>query len=179
MAEPVTLARPYAEAAFEFARDADALAAWDEMLSLAAAVAADETVARRVLENPRVEAEAAASFMLDAGGEHFSTEFGNFVKLLAENRRLALLPQVSELFARYRAEAEQTLDVEVTTATGLPDEYRRHLEKSLSKRFGREINIALNVDDSIIGGAVIRAGDTVLDGSVRGRLAKLAGAIRE
>lgn len=177
MAEPITLARPYASAAFEYARRNKA-AGWNDMLALAARIVRDEAVAGRVLDNPRVSPEAAAGFILDVGGDRFSREFGNLVRLLAENRRLALLPEIAALFAQFEAEAERTLDVEVTAAVELPKEYLERLEKALSKRFERQVRLAHRVDEHIIGGAVIRAGDSVLDGSVRGRLAKLANDIR-
>lgn len=177
MAELTTLARPYAKAAFEHARQNDELAGWGEMLALAAAIARDEQVRSRILGNPLLARADAAGFFIEVGGDRFDEDFANFIRLLADNRRLQLLPQVHELFGRYRAEAERTLDVEVTTAVDLPDDYRERLEKALAKRFDRKVSVSLKKDESIIGGAVIRAGDTVLDGSVKGRLALLAQAI--
>lgn len=178
MAEPITLARPYAKAAFERAREADALGSWGEMLALAAAVAEDEEVAGRVLGNPLVEASSAAGFFLDVGGERFSEDFANLIRLMADNRRLSVLPDVNRLFERYRADAEKTLDVAVTAAVNPPEDFADRLAESLGKRFGRQISVAVDVDESLLGGAVIRAGDTVMDGSLRGKLNKLASDIR-
>jgi len=177
MAEPITLARPYAKAAFERAREADALAGWSGMLELASAIAADRDVRERVVDNPLVEPEAAAAFFLDVGGERFKGDFTNMIHLLAENRRLGVLPQISELFARYRAAAEKTLDVEVTTAVPAPKGFDERLAESLGKRFKREISVELKVDAALLGGAVVRAGDTVYDGSLRGKLTSLASDI--
>lgn len=177
MAELITLARPYAKAAFERAREADALAQWSDMLGLASVIAEDDAVAARVLGNPLVESSDAAGFFLDVGGDRFSDDFANLLRLMAENRRLAVLPEVGRLFARYRAEAEKTLDVSVTAAVEPPGDFSERLAEALGKRFGREISVAVDVDESLLGGAIIRAGDTVMDGSVRGKLNKLANDI--
>lgn len=177
MAEPITLARPYAKAAFEQAREAGALAEWDAQLALAAAIASDRSVREHVLDNPLVEPEAASAFFLDVGGDRFEGDFRNMLQLLAENRRLAVLPQVSELFARYRAAAERTLDVEVTTAVPAPEGFDQRLAEALGERFKRDVSVAMKVDESLLGGAVVRAGDTVFDGSLRGKLTSLASDI--
>lgn len=178
MAELTTLARPYAKAAFERAREADALAEWGDMLAFSAAVAGDDSVSDLVIGNPLVDPDDASAFMLDVGGDRFPDDFANLVRLMAENRRLALLPEVSRLFARYRAEAEQTLDVEVTTAVEASEDFRERLAQALKQRFKREISVALRIDESLLGGAIVRAGDTVMDGSLRGKLNALASDIR-
>lgn len=178
MAEPITLARPYAKAAFERAREADALAEWGDMLALASAIAEDEEVAGRVVDNPLVTPESAAGFFLDVGGERFSGDFTNLIRLLAENRRLALLPEINRAFASLRAEAERTLDVAVTTAVEPPGDFSERLAEALGRRFDRDVSVTLEVDESLLGGALIRAGDTVLDGTLRSKLDKLANDIR-
>lgn len=178
MAELTTLARPYAKAAFERAREADALAEWGDMLALAAAIAEDATVAERILGNPLLKPEDVSAFVLEVGGERFSDDFANLVRLMAENRRLALLPEVNRLYARYRAAAELTLDVEVTTAVEPPGGFDERLAKALKQRFNRDISVAHKIDESLLGGAIVRAGDTVLDGSLRGKLEAMAGDIR-
>ena len=177
MAELTTLARPYAKAAFERAREGDALAGWSEMLALAAAVIADERVAERVAGNPLVDAEDAAGFVLDVGGDRFTEEFANLIRLMADNRRLILLPEVSRQFARYRAEAERTLDVEVTTAVDAPEGFADQLAEALKKRYERDVNVTLKRDETLLGGAVVRAGDTVIDGSLKGKLSALVSEI--
>lgn len=178
MAELITLARPYAKAAFERARAADALGEWGDMLALAAAIAEDDAVAARVVGNPLVVPETAAGFFVDTGGDRFSADFANLIRLMADNRRLGLLPEVNRLFARYRAEAEKTLNVSVTTAVEPPADFGDQLAAALGKRFGRDITVAVDVDESLLGGALVRAGDTVLDGSLRSKLNKLANDIR-
>lgn len=177
MAELTTLARPYAKAAFERAREADALAEWGDMLALAAAIVEDDSVADRIIGNPLVDPEDAAAFVGEVAGDRFSDDFNNLVRLMAGNRRLALLPEVTRLYARFRAQAEQTLDVEVTTAVEAPEGFRERLADALKRRFKREISVALTVDGSLLGGAVVRAGDTVMDGSLRGKLNALASEI--
>lgn len=177
MAELITLARPYAKAAFERAREADALGAWGDMLGLAAAIAEDEEVAGRVMDNPLIAPDGAAGFFLDVGGERFSEDFANLLRLMAENRRLRLLPETNRLYASYRAEAEKTLDVSVTAAVEPPGDFSDRLAEALGKRFGRAVTVTVDVDASLLGGALIRAGDTVVDGTLRTRLDKLASEI--
>lgn len=178
MAEMTTLARPYAKAAFESAQAADALAGWGDMLGLAAAIAEDETVEERVIDNPLVTPEAAADFFLEVGGDRFTDDFANLLRLMAENRRLGLLPGVSRLFAFYRAEAEKTLEVWVTAAVEPPADFSDRLATALGKRFGRDVTVAVDVNETLLGGALIRAGDTVIDGTLRSKLDKMANDIR-
>lgn len=178
MAESITLARPYAKAAFERARAEDALADWSDMLGLAAAIAEDDAVEARVIGNPLVAPASAAGFFMEVGGEHFHEEFANLIRLMADNRRLALLPEVNRLFAAYRADAEKTLNVSVTAAVEPPSGFGDRLAAALGKRFGRDVTVTVDVDESLLGGALIRAGDTVVDGSLRSRLSKMANDIR-
>lgn len=176
MAELSTMARPYAKAAFEHALASSALAEWSTMLATVAAVASNETVAKLLSSPSRTTAEQAQSFIevcgdaLDAGGQ-------NFIRILAENKRLSLLPLISELFEAQKAIQEQTVDVELTTALALDTESEKRLAEKLRERLKREIKIHSHVDPKLLGGIVVRAGDLVIDGSVRGRLAKLAEAL--
>ena len=175
MAEKATIARPYARAAFEHARESQALAAWSELLAAGAAVAATPG-AEALFGNPRVSAgelvELIAGVASDSGVA-VNEDGRNFLGVLAHEHRLALLPQIAAQFEARRAEVENTIDVEVTTAMPLTAAQRATLEAALGKRFGRTVRLAERVDATLVGGAVVRAGDMVIDGSLRGRLARL------
>lgn len=173
MAELTTLARPYAKAAFEVALGDSDLAGWSKMLGVSAAVAADSRVSE-LLINPALSAGQSAQAFIDVCGEELNAKGQNFIRLLAENKRIVLLPQISELFDQLKAQQEKSVDVEITTAFQISSDMAESLASALNKRLQREINLATNVDERLIGGAVIRAGDTVIDSSVRGKLSKLA-----
>lgn len=176
MAETATAARPYAQAAFDVARAAGKLKNWSEWLSDGAALVSNAKV-RELIGNPRVVKTQLQGFMLDALGGALDQHGKNFIRLLTENRRLTLLPDIAMLFEASRAEAEGTLRVQVTSATTLSDEQQRALAATLKKRFQREVTLHCDVDKSLIGGAIIRAGDRVIDGSARGKLQRLAQAL--
>lgn len=173
MAELTTLARPYARAAFEFARDAQQLSAWSECLSLAAAVALQEKVKQK-LEAPQLTSDEKSAVFVAVCGDALSTQVRNFIHILAENKRLELLPEIYPLFEAYKAQQEKAIDVEVTTAFELSPEIEAKLIKELSRKLNRDVTLQTTLDQSLLGGAVVRAGDTVIDGSVRGRLSQLA-----
>jgi F-type H+-transporting ATPase subunit delta len=175
MAENATVARPYARAAFARAREQNALAAWSQVLAVGSGVARDASAAA-LFSNPRVEAGQLVDFIAGVAtgaGAPASPEARNFLALLQENGRLALLPEIAEQFEALRAEAENTLDVEVTSALALSGEQRARLETALGKRFDRKIRLHEKVDEALVGGAIVRAGDLVIDGSLRGSLARL------
>lgn len=173
MAENATAARPYAQAAFDVARAAGKLKNWSGWLGAAAALVSDAKV-RELIGNPRVAKAQVQGFMLDALGGAPDQQAKNFIRLLTENRRLTLLPDIATLFEASRAEAEGTLRVQVTSATALSDEQQRTLAAALKKRFQREVALHCDMDKNLIGGAIIRAGDRVIDGSARGKLQRLA-----
>lgn len=173
MAETATAARPYAQAAFDVARAAGKLKNWSEWLSTAAALVGDARV-RDLIGNPRVPKAQLQGFMLDALGAVLDQHGKNFIRLLMENRRLMLLPEIAALFEDNRAEAEGTLRVRVTSAETLSGEQQRTLAAALKKRFQREVVLHCDTDKNLIGGAIIRAGDRVIDGSARGKLQRLA-----
>jgi F-type H+-transporting ATPase subunit delta len=173
MAELTTLARPYARAAFEVALSDNALPGWSTMLGLAAAVATQDSVST-ILTDPALDSEQVAQSFLDVCGDELDAKGQNFIRLLAENKRLALLREISVMFDILKANQEKSIDVEVTTAFPISSETSDKLAQALKTRLQREIRLATNVDQSLIGGAVIRAGDTVIDSSVRGKLSKLA-----
>ena len=173
MAERRTTARPYAEAAFALARDARRLKPWSEMLALIATIAGDVRL-QRLLDDPSLPRERLAALIIDIGGKHLDVAAQNFVRLLAENRRLALLPEIVALYEMRRAEAEAIVEADVTSAYALSEAEQRKIGEALKRRLGREVRVTAYVDASLLGGIVIRAGDLVIDGSVRGRIAALA-----
>lgn len=175
MAELSTLARPYARAAFEYAIGAD-LAAWSNQLALAAVVAqADNMVA--VLTSPSLTAKQQAQHFIDVCGDELSVEAKNFIKVLAENKRLALLPEISALYEQFKANREKSVEVNVATAFELDAAVQEKLATALSGKLEREVNVQTTIDKNLIGGVVVRAADVVIDGSIRGRLNKLSEAM--
>ncbi|HEY5719135.1 MAG TPA: F0F1 ATP synthase subunit delta [Gammaproteobacteria bacterium] len=174
MAEKSTVARPYAQAAFELAAEQKALAAWSEMLAACLAVANDPAM-RGLLGNPRVPRDAVGEIFLAACGDSLDQHGSNFVKVLLENRRLGLLPEIAEQYAALRAEAEKTVEARVAAAFELSQAQQAKLTAALKNYLGREVKLVCEVDKTLLGGAVIQAGDKVIDGSALGRLARLAG----
>jgi F-type H+-transporting ATPase subunit delta len=173
MAELSTLARPYAKAAFEFADSAGDLASWSQSLALAAAVAQQPNVVQ-LLSSPSVTADQQVTALIGICGDVLSAQGKNFLTVLSENRRLQLLPEISQQFDILKANREKAVDVEVTAALELDADQQQTLSDALSAKLQRKVNMQVRLDKSLLGGAVIRAGDTVIDGSIRGRLAKLA-----
>ena len=178
MTQALTLARPYARAAFALARGADgtsngSLAPWSDALGFAARIAADPQVVS-LLGHPKLtNADAVALLSPDGADE----AFGRFLALLADNRRLALLPEIAGLYEDLRAEAERVVKATVTSATALPAAELNTIKIALKQRFGRDVEIETAVDESLIGGAVIDAGDVVIDGSLKGKLERLQAAL--
>jgi F-type H+-transporting ATPase subunit delta len=173
MAELSTLARPYAKAAFEFAETAGDLQGWSQSLAIAGSVAQHSNVVR-LLASPSVTAEQQAQALIEICGDALNDQGRNFLTVLSENRRLQLLPDISQQFDVLKANREKAVDVEVTAAHELDAEQQQKLIDALSTKLERKVNMQVRLDKSLLGGAVIRAGDTVIDGSIRGRLAKLA-----
>ena len=173
MAELITLARPYAKAAFETALQDGALDKWSSMIALSAAVA-DQPEVSSILSSPSLSSDQIADAFIDVCGDELDEKGKNFVDLLAENKRLVLLPEISSLFEALKAQQEMSVDVEITTAFEISSDVSNKLANALKDRLKREILLTTTVDKSLIGGAVIRAGDNVIDSSVRGKLSKLA-----
>ena len=173
MAELSTLARPYAKAAFEYAVEAKDLQGWSDSLALAASVAQQSAV-EKLLSSPSATATAQAQAVCDICGDQLATACQNFISILSENRRLQLLPQISQQFDIMKANLEKAVDVDVVAAADLDATQQEALSDALSAKLERKVNLQVSLDKSLIGGAVIRAGDTVIDGSIRGRLTKLA-----
>jgi len=179
MADTTTIARPYAKAAFEAAQ-ADgsdgSLKAWSDMLSLVADVTSDPAM-RTFLANPDVENDQKCQAILDIGDERLSQHGRNFVRILAENRRLPLVPDIAAVYEQLRADAERTVEAQVVSARALTKEQEKRLQTALKKQLGREVVISSTVDEALLGGAIIRAGDLVIDGSATGKLHQLAAAM--
>ena len=173
MLNRTTLARPYARAAFLSACEQASMGRWAEALLRAAWVAEHDPVPS-LLDNPRLSRDQVLSIFVAAGGEAFEPAFVNFLKVLAQYRRLALLPEIYAQFEALRREAEARLHVRVTSAQPISEVEKDHLAERLRQRYGREIDLEVEVDGTLIGGAVIRAQDQVIDGSVRGQLERLA-----
>ena len=172
VAENATIARPYARAAFEHAREAAALPRWSEMLGRASEVVRDERVVP-LLDNPHVRAAELVTLVGELSGVGDEAKARNFVQLLAENRRLALLPEITAQYELMRAEVETTVDVTVTSAQPLTAEQCEKLKAALVQRLKRTVRLHSQVDAGLIGGAIVQAGDFVVDGSLRGRVERL------
>jgi F-type H+-transporting ATPase subunit delta len=176
MAEFATLARPYAHAIFKIAKQDSLLDRWSRTLAFLAAASADESV-RRLLESPSTTDEQkvyALAQLCGDGGDDMGEKERELISLLARNGRLDLFTEIDAQFEALRAEEERTLEVEVVAAYELSQDQRQHLLDALRRRFEREIQLSSRVDANLLGGAIIRAGDTVIDGSVRGKLDKLS-----
>ncbi len=165
-------ARPYARAAFAVARDVDGVAAWAAMLAEMTRLVTLPEMAR-VIRTPAADRQALLSVLFELG-EGWSGEGRNLLRLLAAERKLALLPKIETLFEALRAEAEHRLAVRVTGAAPLSDEQRTRISEKLAATFEANIELAVTVDPALLGGLVIRVGDLVADGSLSGRLNELA-----
>ncbi len=176
MAEKSTIARPYAQAAFDLAQEKGDLKAWSEMLELCAMIVSDEQV-RRLIGNPEVSKDSLVELILNVAGDRLDMVGANFIRVLAANGRLNVLPEIAALYEQHRAEAERYIDAEVISAFPMSDAQQQALVEGLKKRLGREVRLTASTDESLIGGAIVRAGDLVIDGSVTGHLNKLAQAL--
>jgi F-type H+-transporting ATPase subunit delta len=176
MAQLTTLARPYAKAAFSTAESSGQLNAWSKGLGLLKTVAQAPRVAA-YLADPSHNAGQQAQALINLCGNELDSKLQNFVLVLATNKRLGLLAEIVNLFELFKAERERTVDVDVTSAFPLDAAAEQQLAQALKKTLQRDVKLSTTVDKSLIGGVVVRAGDTVIDNSVRGRLQKLAEVI--
>jgi F-type H+-transporting ATPase subunit delta len=176
MSQAITTARPYAQAAFEEAQKLSDLKGWSEMLiSLAEAIVHPEV--RAVVTNPRVRKTQVEKLMEGLLGAEAKIQQRNFVRILVDNQRLLLLPEMVAIFEAMRAEAEKTVNVVVDTAFELTTAQQEKIIRSLKARLGREIKLVCQINKDLLGGVVIRAGDKVIDGSARTRLGEMANAL--
>lgn len=176
MSELTTIARPYAQAVFDLAHQHDMLGAWSDMLHFAAAVA-DNATMREAIDSPSLTVTQLADMFIQVCGEHLDDQGKNFIRLLTENDRLLALPEVAAQFDMLRAEAEGTVEATVFSAHPLTDAQQASLTDALKKRYGRDVTLDVEIDSTLLGGAVIQAGDEVIDGSLRGKLERFAGAL--
>lgn len=176
MAELSTLARPYAKAVFEYAEAAGALEQWSGSLGVLGSVVADAAM-QKLLGSPELTTRQQASTLIEVCGESLDDKASNLVKLLAENRRLPLLPYIREQFEAFKLQREKSVDVELISATTLDPAQQEKLAQALSRKLDRSVKVTVSIDQSLLGGVLIRAGDTIIDGTIRGRLTKLAEAL--
>lgn len=179
MAEKATIARPYARAAFDYAREKGNFADWSKMLAVGAAVAGDAQV-EPLLGNPKVlpaQLVDVIAGVAQKSGVAVDAPGRNFFSILAQNRRLALLPEIASQFETLRSEIENTIDVEVVSALPIAAEQRDALTLALTARFKRQVRLRESIDESLVGGALVRAGDLVIDGTLKGRLERLQAKI--
>ena len=173
MSELATLARPYAEAVFKRAKETESSQEWSDTLAFLSAIMQDESLAA-IVNNPRVGQDELTQLLLDICQDQVTGEATNFLKLLIENGRLKLAPQIAELFEKYKAEDEGYVDVDVITAYALTKAEEQSFATSLKKRLNKKVNIKSSIDKSLIGGFLVKAGDSVIDGSISGQLQQLA-----
>jgi len=177
MSDFETAARPYAKAVFELANEQDSLQLWSDLLQLASVVATDQSM-QALFDMPAVESSDKAKIFLEVmalveDAPEISAECNNLVMLLAENDRLVAIPDIMELFEAHKQAAEGAIEVRVTSAMKLTAKQQKALAAKLVKKLGKEVSITTEIDKSLIAGAVIHAGDLVIDGSARGQLNKL------
>lgn len=173
MADLKTLARPYAKAAFEHALEAKQLPLWSEMLGFAAQVVSDESM-QELLTSPHFTKEDQKDAMVNVCEGKLDVHCLNFIKLLAENKRLLALPEIEVLFNFLRSEFEKTIEAHITSATELNEQQITQLKEKLAAKLGRQVEVSLDINADLLGGLIIQAEDLVIDGSVRGQLAKLS-----
>jgi len=183
VADNNTVARPYAQAIFEVADEAGALAEWSETLKIAGQLLADRGLVE-YLGNPEYNDEQRLEFLTGLFDKAGSTllsgsdkKGGNFLRLLLENGRVGALPEISGHFETLKARVENSVDAIVTSAAPLSEDQEKEIAQSLKERLGRDVKITTQIDENLIGGAVIRAGDVVIDGSLRARLEGLANSL--
>ena len=176
MSELTTIARPYARAAFDYALENQAVEKWQAMLIFAAEVAKNDRVKGFVSSS--LAAEKLADLFTGICGEQIDEKGANFVKVLAENKRLQVLPDILVLFNELKAEYDREVDVDVASASDLSAKQREELSASLEKRLARKIKLHCRVEPALVAGMVIKAGDTVIDGSVKSKLSRLADALQ-
>lgn len=177
MADRATIARPYARAAFAFASGSKDLPAWSKLLGAAAAGTKDARVAR-LIGNPHVTGDELVALLGGLSGGAGGDGGKNFLRALAENRRLALLPEIADQYEKLRADVENVVDVEVVAAREIAAPQQQKLEAALAKRLGRAVRMHTRIDETLLGGAMVRAGDLVIDGSLKGRLERLGTALQ-
>lgn len=172
MSELSTAARPYAKAVFELATEEGSLQQWSEALSNLELIISDEGL-EKVIDNPKITREQLADLVNGVAGDALDDKAQNLVKLLAENDRLTVVPELRAIFERLASESEGSVDATVVSAMELDDAQQAKLAASLAKKLGKEVKLHCSVDESLMGGVIVKAGDLVIDGSLKGRLEKM------
>jgi len=172
MAEASTIARPYAQAVFDLATGSKKLSEWSKQLEALSAIVSENQIGS-LITNPSVESDQLVDLLTSIAKDNLDQEGKNFVKVLAENDRLNVISEIATIFEDLKDEAEKTVQAEVVSAYELKDDQKSKLQAALKKRLGCEVEISSRVDESIIGGAIIRAGDMIIDGSVTAQLDRL------
>lgn len=176
MSELTTAARPYARAVFEMAESSGKLGEWSELLGFMSGLASNEQVVE-LLASPKMAKQSGANAFIELADGKLNDEAKNLVTMLAENNRLSLLPGMSVIYEVLKDEAEGSVEAIVTAAKKLTQAEEKSIADALGKRLGRKVKLKVSVDDALLGGAIIQAGDLVIDGSLRGRLAKMTSAV--
>ena len=182
MAEKRGIARPYAEAVFDLAREGDQLVGWSEALHAAAEVVRNKDLAR-LIDTPRTDIGALVALItgvceeVSSGRRVGLAQVSNLLQLLAENRRLLALPDIAEIFDKLKADVENSVDVVLVAASPVNSLQQKKITAALKKRFGREVNLRFELDENLIGGARLQAEDLIIDGSVRTGLEKLSNTL--
>jgi F-type H+-transporting ATPase subunit delta len=177
MSELATLARPYASAVFKRAKETSDAAKWSENLAFMSAVMANKEMSA-LANNPKLKKDKLTELLLEICQGHVDNEGANFLKLLLQNNRLALLPDIARLFEELKAEDEGYVDVAVLTAFAFTKEAQQAFAATLEKTLSKKVNMNVAVDKSLIGGVLVRAGDRVIDGSIKGQLQNLRKALQ-
>lgn len=173
MADTRTIARPYAQAVFQLARERNALDKWSNMLEAGDRIVRDPALSE-LIDDPRVNQQQLIEIVLAAAADYLDEQGANFIRLLVQNDRLNQLPEIRELFESFRREAEQTVEARVITAFPLTEAQQRQIGEALEKRLGHTVVLTETVDESLLGGMMIRIGDRVIDGSITSQLSRLA-----
>ncbi|KAA6185951.1 F0F1 ATP synthase subunit delta [Thiohalocapsa marina] len=175
--DSTTIARPYAEAAFEVAKSTSALDAWSDALNTLAGIVDDPLISDQV-GNPNVPRETLRDLIFAVAGDGLTVEMQNLVRLLADNKRLAVIPEVARLFDQLKTAAEGLRHVAITSAFAVSDDEQKSLANALRSHFGSEVELTVEQDSALIGGIKIHAGDIVIDGSIRGKLEQLSNELQ-
>ncbi len=172
MLAKTTIARPYAKAVFEQAQEEGDMEVWSALLKMLDRIVHDPQM-RQVLNSPKISHKQLLDLVSSVCGGKLSASATNFIRILIKSNRLGFAGQISELFEQKRAQAEGRIDINVTSAFELDSEQSKRISEAMGKRTGRKVNISSVIDKSLIGGVIIRAGDSVIDASIRGRLNRL------
>ncbi len=177
MAEAITVARPYAEAIFKLGVSGDSLTQWSKILHLCASIAENDQI-KLLIGNPTMSADKLSAIFLEIGRGKFSEEAKNLIKILTENKRILILPQISQLYEQLKAQHEGILEAKIISAFALEGKQLKKLVENLEQKFKRKIEPQVSIDPELIGGIKVEVGDEIFDASVRGKLEAMAIALK-